>query len=259
MSQLFEIVRDCHRGVNHKPIHRTHEVFGFASTCSSGLLAALFTCGHFRSEWRLHEIAVDIVGVRKLFGENEPDIGNLVHDMCYATGLYEYQGRKRSAAEAFFPDHSPALQRSNPWNKALLLELMKKKKEIPLSSFPMTTLSLFSRRRVTSSATISSNMLPEKNPRTALPSDDQALDEELHTLAKAVNEKLQHTHFYGEPSIHCTLWEILLEKGLPFRTQRPARCHGKKGTVAKHTKLLNSVTLERLSRSCADVARPVDA
>ncbi|XP_025158654.1 uncharacterized protein LOC112589475 [Harpegnathos saltator] len=31
---------------------------------------------------------------------------------------------------------------------------------------------------------------------------------------------------------------------LPFRTQRPARCHSKKETVAKQTKVLSSVTLE---------------
>ncbi|EFN85224.1 hypothetical protein EAI_14354 [Harpegnathos saltator] len=148
---------------------------------------------------------------------------HLVHDMCYATELYEYQGRKRSATEAILPDHSPALQRSsrryidnNSMEQGAVTRTNEEEERNPVILVPDDDyiISVFQKK-----GNVIGNDIIEyiagKNPRTAKHSMpcliDQALDEELHTLAKAVNEKLQHTHFYGEPSIHCTLWEILLE------------------------------------------------
>ncbi|XP_025160818.1 uncharacterized protein LOC112589948 isoform X1 [Harpegnathos saltator] len=59
--------------------------YGLAASCSSTLLGMLFACEHFKSDQRLCEIAVDIVEARRLFGENELDIGNHVRDMFLTT------------------------------------------------------------------------------------------------------------------------------------------------------------------------------
>ncbi|XP_025155139.1 uncharacterized protein LOC112588681 [Harpegnathos saltator] len=90
--------------------------YSFEASCSSTLLGMLFACGHFKSDQRLCEIAVDIVEARRLFGENEPDIGNHVRDMFLTSSLSQCFCRKRRASKELFPEQTispPALRHSN--------------------------------------------------------------------------------------------------------------------------------------------------
>ncbi|EFN81380.1 hypothetical protein EAI_03146 [Harpegnathos saltator] len=69
----------------------------FTASCSNTLLGMLFACGHFKSDQRLYEIAIDIVEARRLFGENELDIGNHVCDM-FLTSTEEVEETLRNDA-----------------------------------------------------------------------------------------------------------------------------------------------------------------
>lgn len=95
MSSMCEIVRRCivaARNINptipHEQFIRAlssdddnsnyYIFYKFAASCPSALLGALFCCGIFGGDRRIHEIAVDIVNVRSLFGEEVEDIGGLI-------------------------------------------------------------------------------------------------------------------------------------------------------------------------------------
>lgn len=102
MSNLLQIICECiHLANNLNPaIGKNHfirkvikhreekelyvEFAKFGAACNSSLLAVLFTCGLFRGNKRLREIACDIVAARNMIAsENLRDYAGLIDTMFH--------------------------------------------------------------------------------------------------------------------------------------------------------------------------------